>query len=58
MRVLGAVADTGAADATETAIRLDGSASTSGAQFNLSNTTITLGATETFNSFPLGNPTA
>lgn len=57
-RVVGSVADSGIADTTASDIRLDGAVSTSGAQFNMTNTTITSGATETFSSFPLTNPLA
>lgn len=57
-RFVGAVADSGIADTTESDVRLDGSISTSGAQVNMTNTTITSGATETVASFPITLPTA
>lgn len=57
-RITGSVADTGVADSSATEARLDGSISTSGAQLNMSSTTITAGATQTISSFPLTLPTA
>lgn len=57
-RFVGAVADSGAADATESQIRLDGAISTSGAQLNMSSTTVTSGATQTISSFPITLPTS
>lgn len=57
-RFVGSVADGGATDAAETEIRMDGAISTSGAQINMSNTTITAAATETVSSFPLTLPTS
>ncbi len=50
-RFLGAVADAGAADSTETFIRLDGAIATSGADMNLTNTTIAASAVQTLDSF-------
>lgn len=57
-RFVGAVADSGLADGTESQFRLDGSVSTSGAQLNMSSTTVTSGATQTISSFPITLPTA
>ncbi len=57
-RYVGSVADAGGADATGTAIRLDGSCGTSGTQFNLSTTVIASGATITGDSFSATMPSA
>jgi hypothetical protein len=57
-RFVGAVADSGALDSSETEIRLDGAISTSGAQLNMSSTSITSGATQTISSFPITLPTS
>lgn len=57
-RFVGAVADSGATDSTESQVRLDGAISTSGAQLNMSSTSITSGATQTINSFPITLPSA
>lgn len=57
-RFVGAVADSGAADTSESQVRLDGSVSTSGAQLNMNSTTITATATQTVTSFPMTLPTA
>lgn len=57
-RFVGAVADTGILDTTESQFRMDGAISTSGAQLNMSSTTITSGATQTIASFPVTLPTA
>jgi phage tail sheath gpL-like len=57
-RFVGAVADSGALDAAENEIRLDGSISTSGAQLNMSSTTVTASATQTIASFPITLPTS
>ena len=57
-RFVGSVADSGATDTGEIEIRMDGAISTSGAQINMSNTTVTLSATETVSSFPLTLPTS
>lgn len=57
-RYVGSVADGGATDTAEAEFRMDGAISTSGAQINMSNTTITAAATETVSSFPLTLPTS
>lgn len=57
-RFEGPVADSGALDSTESQVRLDGAISTSGAQLNMSSTSITAAATQTITSFPLTLPTA
>lgn len=57
-RFVGSVTDAGALDTTESAVRLDGAISTSGAQLNMSSTTITAAATQTISSFPLTLPTS
>lgn len=57
-RFVGSVADGGATDTAEAEFRIDGAISTSGAQINMSNTTITAAATETVSSFPLTLPTS
>lgn len=53
-----AVADSGALDSTEVDVRLDGAISTSGAQLNMSSTSIASGATQTITSFPITLPTS
>lgn len=57
-RFVGAVADSGVTDTTESDIRLDGAISTSGAQLNMSSTSIVSGATQTVSSFPITLPTS
>lgn len=55
-RFKGSVADAGAADSDADYIRLDGAISTSGAQLNMSSTSISSGATQTISSFALTLP--
>lgn len=55
-RFVGPVADSGAADADESQIRVDGAISTSGAQLNMTSTTITTGSTQTISSFAFTLP--
>lgn len=55
-RFVGAVADSGALDTTASQFRIDGAISTAGAQINMTNTTITSGATETVTTFPVTLP--
>lgn len=50
------VADSGAADSTESQVRIDGAISTSGSQLNMSSTSITAAATQTITAFPLTMP--
>jgi hypothetical protein len=57
-RFVGAVADPGTLDTIESTVRMDGSVSTSGAQLNMSSTTIASGATQTIASFPITLPTS
>lgn len=57
-RFVGAVADAGTLDSTESTFRMDGAISTSGAQLNMSNTTVTSTATQTIASFPVTLPTS
>lgn len=57
-RFQSAVADTGVLDTSETEFRLDGAISTSGAQLNMSSTSIVSGATQTVSSFPITLPTS
>jgi hypothetical protein len=57
-RLEGPVADSGALDSVESQIRLDGAISTSGAQLNMSSTSITAAATQTITSFPITLPTS
>jgi hypothetical protein len=57
-RFVGAVADSGALDASELQVRLDGAVSTSGSQLNMSSTSITTSATQTITSFPITLPTS
>jgi len=55
-RFVGSVTDSGIADSTESQIRMDGSVSTSGAQLNLSSTTIAATATQTISGFTASIP--
>ena len=55
-RFLGSVADAGALDSSEVFLRLDGNISTSGANMNISNTTITSGATQTIGTGTITEP--
>lgn len=57
-RFLGSVADAGATDSSEVFIRLDGNVATSGANLNLSSTTITASATQTLDTWTLTEPAA
>lgn len=57
-RFVGPVADSGVLDSTASDVRMDGAISTAGAQINMTNTTITAGATETVASFPITLPLA
>lgn len=57
-RMVGAVADSGVADATESQIRVDGSVATSGAQMNMPNTTLSATATTTVGSLSFAIPAA
>lgn len=57
-RFVGAVADSGVADTTETEIREDGAIATSGAQLNLTNTTLALDATTTIATWSRTQPAA
>lgn len=55
-RYKAAVADAGASDSTETYIRMDGNIATSGANMNMSNTSITTSAVQTLTTFNLTAP--
>lgn len=55
-RFVSSVADAGAADASEVFIRVDGNVATSGANLNMSNTTIAALAVQTLNTFSLTYP--
>jgi hypothetical protein len=55
-RFYGAVADDGTADSAEAKLRLDGNIATSGANMNLSSTSIVASATQTINTFSLTLP--
>ena len=57
-RFSGSVADSGVLDSAATEVRMDGAISTSGAQLNMSSTSITGGATQTIASFPITLPTS
>jgi hypothetical protein len=57
-RFVGSVADGGGTDTSEVEFRVDGAISTSGAQLNMSNTTITFGATDTVSTYSLTLPTS
>lgn len=57
-RFVAAVADAGAADGAELYVRLDGNVATSGANMNLSSTTITAAATQTISTAVITEPAA
>lgn len=57
-RFSGSVADSGVIDSVAAEVRLDGSIATSGAQLNMSSTSIVSGATQTISAFPLTLPTS
>lgn len=57
-RFTGSVGDSGVTDSVGTEFRMDGAISTSGAQLNMSSTTVTQGATQTISSFPVTLPTS
>jgi hypothetical protein len=55
-RFVGSVADAGSSDSSEVFIRLDGNVATSGANLNLSSTSIVTSATQTISTFSLTLP--
>lgn len=57
-RYEGALADTEASDTAGAFNRLDGNISTSGANLNMSSTTVAIGATQTISTFSLTEPAA
>jgi len=57
-RIEAAVNDAGGADSTEAIIRADGAVATSGAELNMTPTSITTGATQTITGFTITLPTA
>jgi len=57
-RMKGAVSDAGALDSSEVYHRLDGNVGTSGANLNLSSTSIVTSATQTLSTFTLTEPAA
>ncbi len=57
-RLRGSVTDPGTTDSSELYIRLDGNVASSGANLNLSSTTITAAATQTISTFSLTEPAA
>lgn len=57
-RIEAAVSDAGGTDASEAIIRVDGSIATSGAELNMTPTSIVSGATQTISSFTITLPTA
>lgn len=57
-RLVGSVVDAGSADSSEVFHRLDGNVATSGANLNLSSTTITSAATQTISTFTITEPAA
>jgi hypothetical protein len=57
-RIEAAVNDAGGVDSTESIIRCDGAIATSGAELNMTPTSITLGAVQTISSFSITLPTA
>lgn len=58
VRVESAVSDPGTLDSSESIIRADGAVATSGAELNMTPTSITSGATQTISSFSITLPTA
>lgn len=57
-RFVGSVADSGTTDSTESQFRIDGSIAASGADLNMTPTTITSGATQTISTFAITLPDA
>jgi hypothetical protein len=57
-RIEASVNDAGGADSTESIIRVDGAIATSGAELNMTPTTISSGAVQTISSFSITLPTA
>ena len=57
-RFVGSIADAGSADSSEVYHRLDGNVATSGANLNLSSTSITATATQTLSTFSITEPAA
>lgn len=57
-RIEAAVSDAGGVDSTESVIRVDGAVATSGAELNMTPTSITAAATQTISSFTITLPTA
>lgn len=57
-RYKGSIADAGALDSTATYLRMDGNIATSGANLNMSSTSITSGALQTLSTFSLTIPAA
>lgn len=57
-RHVGSVADAGGADVSESEIRIDGNIASSGANMNMTNTSVTNGADQTLSSFSLTDPAA
>lgn len=55
-RYKGSISDAGAADSAAAYIRVDGAIATSGAEYNVSSTTLSAGATHTVTSFPITVP--
>jgi hypothetical protein len=55
-RFVGSVADAGASDASEVFLRVDGNVATSGANLNMSNTSVVTLAVQTLNTFSLTYP--
>ena len=55
-RFKGSIADAGATDSTGIYIRMDGAIATSGAEYNVSSTTLTAAATHTVSTFPITQP--
>ena len=53
-----AVSDAGALDSAAVVLRMDGAVSTSGAELNLSTTTVVVGATQTIDTFTVTLPTS
>lgn len=57
-RIEASVSDAGTEDTTESVLRVDGSVATSGAELNMTPTSITSGATQTISSFSITLPIA
>lgn len=57
-RIVGAIADSEGVDSSEEQVRLDGNISNSGSELNMTNLSVTSGATQTVSAFAVTFPTA